>query len=341
MTMKNAIPRSSFELDDMPLDAARSAFQWLLTGPAPLSVDGRRFRGLPERPVPLDELLQRLLDRRCRQPLRDAVWAHLIGRSREQGGKWTVGCVGMALPALTTICARLTARFVGDPRDIHAATLTGFLAELTHIDLTRPRIMLRLRWAAYRAGHECLRESLDAPTPSEEAFHSSAPQPPCGHPDLVLLRAVAERAITAAEADLIGSTRLEDTALAEAARARGSSYEATKKARQRAEHRLAQYLSDRAGELAGHAPDHPPIEVLDRLTLRDRAHTAAATPADLSPTVIDLGGRRRRIRRRVSPDSAQSGVQGCGGTPAAASPASPLDRPDTASGPTPEVPRCA
>jgi len=101
MATSESIPRSSFSPDDMPLDAARSAFEWLLTGPSPLAVDGRRFTGLPARSVPLDELRGRLLDRRCPQPLRDAAWAHLIGLSREEGGKWTVGCVGLALPAHT------------------------------------------------------------------------------------------------------------------------------------------------------------------------------------------------------------------------------------------------
>lgn len=354
MATSDAIPRSSFSPDDMPLDAARSAFEWLLAGPAPLSIDGRGFSGLPSRAVPLDELLGRLLDRRCPQPLRDAVWAHLIRLSREEGGKWTVGCVGLALPALTGICATLTARFVADPRDIHSATLTGFLAELAHIDLGRPRIMLRLRWTAYRAGHLCLREALDAPTPSEEAFHSAAPQPLCGHPDLVLLAAVADRAITAAEADLIGSTRLEDTALVDAALARGAGYEATKKARQRAERRLVDYLRGRAGDLAGRAPDDPAVEVLDRLAIDEhlRATATAPTPAAASvstapstagsPTVTGLGERRRRrVRRAMSPNTPQSGVQGCGGLPTGASRAHPLDRPDPASGPTSEIPRCA
>jgi hypothetical protein len=31
----------------MPLDTARTAFDWLVTGPAPVSLDGRLFPGLP------------------------------------------------------------------------------------------------------------------------------------------------------------------------------------------------------------------------------------------------------------------------------------------------------
>ncbi|MBB5156806.1 hypothetical protein [Saccharopolyspora phatthalungensis] len=161
------------ERDGMPLDSARAAFEWLVTGPHPVCLDGRLFPGLPARRVPLNEVRDRLLRRRCPQGVRDAVWAHLVLRSRTEGATWTVGCVGVALPALTRIAAMLSARFAGEVTDIHAAVLAGFLAELARVDLTKPRIMLRLRWAAYRAGHTVVREALDAPVPSGYAFRSS------------------------------------------------------------------------------------------------------------------------------------------------------------------------
>ncbi len=241
----------------MPLDAARSAFEWLVAGPHPVSVDGRLFPGLPARRVPLNELRDRLLRRRCPQTVRDAVWAHLVLLARTEGGAWTVGAVGVALPALTSIAATLSARFAGDPSDIHAAVLAGFVAELATIDLRRPRVMLRLRWAAYRAGHTAVREALDAPVPSghgTDGFRSTMPPPPWGHPDFVLARAVAEQAITAAEAELIGSTRLEGVPLADAAAERNLSYQAAKKARQRAEHRLVAYLLDTTLDIAHAGP---------------------------------------------------------------------------------------
>ncbi len=176
----------------MPLDTARTAFDWLVTGPAPVSIDGRLFPGMPPRRVPLHEVRDRLLHRRCPQATRDAVWAHLVLRSRTEGATWTVGCVGVALPALTRTAARLSARFAGDVTDIHAAVLTGFLAELAHLDLRKPRIMLRLRWAAYRAGHTAVRDALTAPRPAGTGLGSAAPAPPSGHPDFVLARAVAD-----------------------------------------------------------------------------------------------------------------------------------------------------
>ncbi|MCA1709922.1 MAG: hypothetical protein LC808_44225, partial [Actinobacteria bacterium] len=140
-----------------PLDCARTAFEWLVRGPDPVGVDGRLFTGLPARLVPLDQLRDRLLRRRCPQSTRDAVWAHLVLRSRTEGATWTVGCVGVALPALTRTAATLCARFADEPSDIHAAVLTGFVTELARVDLRKPRIMTRLRWAAYRAGHTALR----------------------------------------------------------------------------------------------------------------------------------------------------------------------------------------
>lgn len=297
MQSRNTIPRAAFGPTDMPLDAARSAFGWLVTGPEPLSVGGREFAGLPDRAVPLDEVRQRLLRRHCPQPVRDAVWAHLVGRSRADAGAWTVGCVGVALPALTGIAAKLTARFVGDPRDIHAAVLAGFLAELPVIDLARPRIMLRLRWAAYRAGHTCLRESLDAPTPSARAFHSAAPPAPSGHPDLVMARAVTAGVITPVEAELIGSTRLEEVSLAEAAARRGTGYEAAKKARQRAEHRLVAFVREHQSE-----PDDDQLD-LDAMTAADPRRARRVT------VEVMAGTHRRRERRRMSPDAPHGGVQ--------------------------------
>ena len=74
-------------------------------------MEGRLFPGFPARRVPLNEVRDRLLWRRCPQVTGHAVWAHLVVRSRTEGAIWTVGCVGVALPALTTIAARLSARF--------------------------------------------------------------------------------------------------------------------------------------------------------------------------------------------------------------------------------------
>lgn len=226
------------------LDSARRAFSLLTTGPHPLAVYGRDFPGLPARLVRLDEVREVVLHRQCPQALRDRVWAFLVTRSRAEGGAWTVACAGVALPALTAIAARLSARFAADPADLHSAVLTGFLGDLAEVDLDRPRIMNRLRWAAFRAGYAALREALDAPVPVSDRCREAVLRRVPGHPDVVLARAITEGVVTESEADLIGQTRLDRRPLTRLAAERDSSYPAVKQQRRRAEHRLLVHLAD-------------------------------------------------------------------------------------------------
>ena len=343
MAMNSDVRRDTFEREMMPLDAARSAFTWLVTGPNPVSVDGRLFPGLPPRRLALNEVRERLLRRGCGQGTRDAVWAHLVLRSRTEGATWTLGCVGVALPALTRIAATLTARFAADPSDIHAAVLMGFVAELERIDLRKPRVMLRLRWAAYRGGHTALREALDAPVPSGHRCRSSEPARGWGHPDFVLARAVAEKVITASEAELIASTRLEDHPLASAAAQRGLSYGAAAQARRRAEHRLAAYLTADAQQATTTEGGDRDLEAhaLDSVIIT----TGAQHPTGHPQSSLSVATRDRRSRRKprtgVSKPSPDTGVQGRGRTPATPAQTTSATGPLAPSLPTPEVPRCA
>ncbi|MDT0264119.1 hypothetical protein [Jatrophihabitans lederbergiae] len=229
--------------DESPLGIARTAFELLVTGPAPLSLDARCYAGLPDRELRLDELRTRLLAPACPRATRDAVWAELVRRSRTGGPAWTIGCVGVALPALTTLAAQLCARFAGDRSDVHAEILRGFLTGLATIDVDRPSVMTRLRWHAYRAGHAAVREALDAPAPRGIGGHSAPPPVPAGHPDFVLARAVTAGAVTQAEADLIGVTRLEDVALRDWAGEHGLNYVAARQVRSRAERRLVAWIA--------------------------------------------------------------------------------------------------
>ncbi|WP_245788630.1 sigma-70 family RNA polymerase sigma factor [Amycolatopsis marina] len=235
---------------------ARSSFAWLVSGPDPVSVDGREIPGLPPRPVPLDELGTLLLAADCDQVTRDAAWAYLITRARGEGGTWTVACVGLALPVLLRVAAIVTRRFTGDTHDLNAAVVTGFLAELREVDLVRSAILARLYYAAYRAGRLALHEAVGGPIPVADVGFDSAPPPrPEGHPDLVLAAAVQAGAITVDEAGLISETRVGETSLAEAAQARGMSYKATAKMRERAEPRLADYLTELSADAPTPSPD--------------------------------------------------------------------------------------
>jgi hypothetical protein len=237
------------------LDIARDAFTLLVTGPKPLAVDGRDFAGLPDRVIPLNELRDLLLDG-CTRMTRDQVWVHLVEQARRAGSAWTVGCVGMAMPALLAVANRLCDRLTEDRDDVCAAVLAGFLERLSTVDLARPGVVVRLRWAALRAGCAARREALPGVVRPSPGFSSEAPPLPWQHEDLVLLCAVADDVLTPAETDLIGDTRLDRVRIEVWAGARNLRRDAVYKARARAEQRLRAYLNDQrldAGEEHGFA----------------------------------------------------------------------------------------
>ncbi|ALG06938.1 hypothetical protein AOZ06_08365 [Kibdelosporangium phytohabitans] len=339
-----------FRRDSLPLDSARTAFEWLVTGVDPLSIDGGRFPGLPRRAMPLDELRDLLLDAKLPWPTVDAVWAHLIERSRAEGGAWTVACVGMALPALVQAAAGMCKPFFDiDPCDIHIAMLTGFLTELAAVDLSQSWLVLRLRNAARHAGHNLIRDELDRTTPiDDDDFRSNEPPPPWGHPDFVLARAVAEGAISGDEAELIGSTRLEDYTLEAAAADSGVSITALHRARAHAEARLVDWLD-------AQAPHDDPTDRRERdvelhavtsATITTAARTPHPAPGQIPRAVTDVPKRFSITVRyragKTDPRIRSQRVRESPSRPASTnSPARPAGITRRPADTTPEVPRCA
>jgi hypothetical protein len=228
-----------------PLESADAAFRLLTRGPQPLSVDGRRISGtLPPRRIPLDELKRLLLRRAADAATRDAAWVVLVTRARRDGPSWVIGAVGVALPGLRRAAGRLACGYHGDPADIDAEVLTGFLDALRSADVSRPAIAARLRWTAYRTG-AAFRYADSRPGGSHALpVQAAAPPQPWGHPDLVLADAVAQRVISAADAELISATRLGSVPLTAAARELDVPYDAARMRRSRAETRVAQAIRD-------------------------------------------------------------------------------------------------
>ncbi|QGK70319.1 hypothetical protein GIY23_13005 [Allosaccharopolyspora coralli] len=228
-----------------PLAAAREAFGWLVTGPHPVTVNGRLFECLPDREVGLVELRDVLLGEDCPQRSRDEVWRYVIERARAERGTWMLVAVGLALPMLTPIAGWLTRTDDSDdPHDLCAEALRGLLDEVHTVDLDEPGIAARLRWSAYRAGHHALSRTLLSATPTTPGFFSDEPARPSGHPDLVLIRAVRSGVVTETEAALISFTRLDKKPLAQWPRPDGMGYEGLRNARREAEARLAAWLLD-------------------------------------------------------------------------------------------------
>jgi hypothetical protein len=226
---------------EQPFDVAATAFRLLTTGPGPLSVDGAALGGgLPARRIALSELSAILMHPSCGYATSDRTWRLLIQRARNDGPAWVVGAVGVALPGLRPAAYRLR----GFSGDVQAELLAAFVTVLRRLPLGGPRVAQRLLSATFTAARAVLRAG--------ELTRMSGPFPvagsAAGHPDLVLARAVTAGVITAAEADLIGATRLEDVAIAGYAQRVGKSPKAVYKARDRAEGRLVTAV--RAGVLS-------------------------------------------------------------------------------------------
>ncbi|MFI7455215.1 hypothetical protein ACIBQX_47630 [Nonomuraea sp. NPDC049714] len=238
--------RSRCGKSSLPLDVAEHAFDLLMRGPQPLSVNGTELgHGLPARPIPLHELRAILLHPSCSRTTRDHVWRHLIDQARTHRGSWMVAAVALALPMLRRL-TRALADKTGDQRadreDLEAEVLAAYMHALCRVKLTWSHPVLRLsrltQLAVIRA-YASERPLLltDPEHPGErEVSH------PTGHPDLLLAQAVHQQLITAEEAELIGLTRLEGISLSSYCRRRGLLYCTTLKRRQRAETALYQAI---------------------------------------------------------------------------------------------------
>ncbi|MEV4517134.1 hypothetical protein AB0K00_50285 [Dactylosporangium sp. NPDC049525] len=216
--------------------------------PTQVGFDGRGFDGLPDRMVPLHELRRLLLAWETPVEVRDAVWRELVGRARRDGPAWVIGAVGVAMPGLRRVAGILAAGWRGDTDDLDSELIVGFVARLQTVDVEESRICGRLIDAGVRAARKARDRESDAQLVRTGVAGPLAPLQPWDHPDLVLVRAVAAGVLDAAEAMLIGATRLGETTLAQSAEQLGISAGLASSWRRRAEERLAAAIH--AGDLA-------------------------------------------------------------------------------------------
>ncbi|WP_131766140.1 hypothetical protein [Candidatus Protofrankia californiensis] len=235
-------PDIFFPAGGSALDTAEAAFYTLTAAPDGLSVDGTVIHpGLPQRPIGLRELRVLLAHPATSAAARHAVWAYLVGRREEPA--WQVGAVGIAMPVLRRTAGRLAAGYPGDPADLDAEVLTGFLVGLRRVSPAAPRLGVRLAWAAYRAGvDEARRHSVALPGGGSGLPVAAAmPPAPWGAPRGVLAQAVAAGVLSAADAALIEVSRLDGVPLAELSTVSGPGEELAVRLG-RAETRLAQAI---------------------------------------------------------------------------------------------------
>jgi hypothetical protein len=265
------VPTRRRPLTDSPFDTLERTFTLLWSGPNPLALDGHGITGLPDRPVPIGELKARLLHPSTEFEARDAIVGELVARSQTHGGRWTVALAGVLLPGLRRAVWPLVQACPGRADDLESEALTAFLAAVASCQPGRARLASRLCWLARTGAQRLLQAELIEFRPGSDPV-SAAPPRPWGHPDLVLAAAVRASVICAADAELIGATRLGDTDLAEAAERLGLGYWACHKRRRRAESALVEWVT---------GDDYPPFGFVQK---------RAETPCSYS------GGRPRQER---------------------------------------------
>ncbi|GHJ54425.1 hypothetical protein Nm8I071_37320 [Nonomuraea sp. TT08I-71] len=221
------------------LTTAEKAFELLTCEPAPLVFDARPVPGLPDTTMPLGELRKLLVFQRYDSDTTHELWRQMAHHAREWGPAWVVGAIGVALPALTHLAAKISR---GHPRhadDVESEVLAAFLQALRTADLAPPRLWLRLCWAAWRAGAAVVKTDNGGELPPDLPSGSRSPRMPYGHPDLLLGRAAATGLITAEAAELISATRFGDALIEQVAAEQGVSAAVLRMRRRRAERIIA------------------------------------------------------------------------------------------------------
>ncbi|MBO4209572.1 hypothetical protein [Micromonospora echinofusca] len=221
------------------LTTAEKAFALLTCEPAPLVFDARPVPGLPDTTMPLDELRTLLVHERYDSGTTDELWRQLAYHAREKGPAWVVGAIGVALPALTRLAAKISRGYARYAEDVDSEVLAGFLHALRTADLAPPRLWLRLCWAAWRAGAAVVKADDGEELPPELPTGSRSPRMPYGHPDLLLGRAAAAGLITADAAELISATRFGDALIEHLAAEHGVTASVLRMRRRRAERVVA------------------------------------------------------------------------------------------------------
>lgn len=281
------------ELPPTPLRLVRERVDRLAT---------RRVAGLPPgwEELGAGTLAARLLDPLVPAGDVDAVWAELIAQARTREETAVLVCAGAALPMLHTIADKLCGHW-GYRADTEAMVLVAFLDAVAGVDVARPNVAYRLRWATFNRSCPPVRERQTAPVPAEWVDHShyfregKAVAVPDGHPELLLALAVDEGVLSAADAGLIIGTRLEPRRLNAVAAEAGIGYAGLAKRRRRAEQRLAAWLRERITD----QKDSTRVEAaaLDTLA-HHRDHENRRPPA------APLSKRRRDARVLPVPKSA-------------------------------------
>jgi len=212
------------------------------------TVDGRELGwDLPQGLVALSELRPLLLAPTTSYATRDRAVAWVADRARSGDEGWTLGLTWVLSPGLHRMRQRLV--FAGaDGAEAEAELLAGLLlvAHERRFD-GRRGVAATLCWRAHDAAYRALgldRGRGDRPLALDLLVTPPAiPAPGLqANPEAVLHAAVTRGVLTAADAEIVATTRMDDRTLAELAGETGLRTATLQKRRARAEARLAALL---------------------------------------------------------------------------------------------------
>ncbi|MEW2427813.1 hypothetical protein AB0877_07360 [Micromonospora sp. NPDC047644] len=271
------------------LDAAATTYAALTCEPAPLALNCTAFFSdarLPQPVMPLPALRDWLLRHPRAYTARDEVWRELIRRARLDGPHWVIAAVGMAMPALQQYAAQLCEGYTGDPADIDAEILTGFLTALRdRADLTKPAPYASLCKAAWRAGRDQRlqqREYLPVQDIEHLVAGSRTPPVPYGHPDLLVRRAVTLGILDPEDEQPYIDVRLGRRAIEPIAASNGVSVDALRMRLSRIDSRIVEALAD--GLLTGVASPETTARLRQQAEQRGRRRAGRAAAAHREAT---------------------------------------------------------
>jgi hypothetical protein len=202
-----------------PLQTVKSAFAQMRAMPGEMSL---RLPPVPIGPVnrvmDLEQIYQAIHGGDTDPAFRWLVWAAVIRKARGRQTGWFLVAAGLAYPKLVHKARLLAANFAGDTIEDQADLIEAFLKAICDInveDRSIPDLGSNAAWHAYSAVRRERRRESAAPAFTPLIGESAAPVPEAQHPDILLARAVRLGVITAAEAEYIGRSYLEDTPIEE------------------------------------------------------------------------------------------------------------------------------
>ncbi|MER6385010.1 hypothetical protein ACWDBP_00095 [Streptomyces sp. NPDC001233] len=240
--------RSSLSVSS--LEEVESAFLALAAAPWPLSLPGSLLTGSAADALPVTVVRARLVHPSCTAEARARVWCEVLGRRQKQGEPWGTVAVGLTVPGLRRVLARLRRPAEVEACELEQEVLAAVCTELAALPVEEPEAGLRLLRAGDRAAHRLVYAAQRARRAAVVPLNEETVPQPVSRGGSAEVFAVLEKAVHAGvlgeeEAELIAQTRVERQVMAKAAEAVGMSVRAAFRRRSAAEQRLAAALAAR------------------------------------------------------------------------------------------------